>query len=162
MCSGYQSQKVSCFNVYGWNSLTCTHYIICTLQEKQQALQSSSHLCFPHFPPQQQIWFKGSKQNCVNFIWINHSLLSISINFTLFLFFFLSDVHLCRSLRRGRCCKLCEKALNLLPPALKLRWTAWFWRWICPTVSVNPDYFNYDAHIQCLYCNFCHELVPCT
>lgn len=27
-------------------------------------------------PPQQQIWYMGSKQSCVNSAWINHSLLS--------------------------------------------------------------------------------------
>lgn len=160
MCSLYQSQEVSCFNVDNWNLLTRT-----ALRDLHSPGKTtgSPKLCPPLFPPpQQQIWYTGSKQSCVNSAWINHPLLSISLHFTLCLFF-LSLVHLCRSLRRGRCCKLCEKAPDLLPPpAPKLRWTAWFWRWICPTVSVHPDYFNHQAHIQCLYCNFRHELVPCT
>lgn len=100
-------------------------HMICTLQEKQQALRTRR--CFS--PPQQQIWYTGSKQSCVNSAWINHPLLSISLRFTLCLLF-LCVVHLCRSLRRGRCCKLCEKAPDLLPP--------------CPEIEMNSLILEVD------------------
>lgn len=127
MCSLYQSQEVSCFNVDNWNLLTRTALHDLHSPGKTTGSPKLYPPLFP--PPQQQIWYTGSKQSCVNSAWINHPLLSISLHFTLCLFF-LSVVHLCRSLRRGRCCKLCEKAPDLLPP--------------CPEIEMNSLILEVD------------------
>lgn len=160
MGSPYQSEEVCCFNAGNWNLVRCACYMICTLQErkKKQALHSSSRLCFP---PSTADLIHGIKTELSEFC-MNKSFTSVSLHVTLFLFFFLCVVHLCRSLRRGRCCKLRKKAADLLP--LPRNWDEQpeSGGGYAPTVSVNPDHFNYDTHTKCLYCNFCHELIPCT
>lgn len=141
MGSPYQSEEVCCFNAGNWNLVRCACYMICTLQErkkKKQALHSSSRLCFP---PSTADLIHGIKTELSEFC-MNKSFTSVSLHVTLFLFFFLCVVHLCRSLRRGRCCKLRKKAADLLPPASKLRWAAWVWRWICPYSVCKPRLFQ--------------------
>lgn len=143
MGSPYQSEEVCCFNAGNWNLVRCACYMICTLQErkkqnKKQALHSSSRLCFP---PSTADLIHGIKTELSEFC-MNKSFTSVSLHVTLFLFFFLCVVHLCRSLRRGRCCKLRKKAADLLPPASKLRWAAWVWRWIYPYSVCKPRLFQ--------------------
>lgn len=113
MCSLYQSQEVSCWQLELTDTFSATCYALQEGKKTQQALQSSSRLAFPGSTAN---LIHGIKTETVNFAWINHSLLSHFI-FALCLilpFFFLPISS--RSLRRGRCCKLCEKAPDLLGP----------------------------------------------
>lgn len=108
-------------------------YMICTLQEKQQTLQSSSRLCFPASTA--DLMHRIKTELCE--FCMNKSFTSV--------YHFIS------------CCVLSSSSLLSIsvgvweeedvvnwarwrltpPPPRKLRWTAWFWRWISPTVSVN-------------------------
>lgn len=97
-------------------------YMICTLQEekKKEKREGEKNSRLSKAPAAsvspRQIWYTGSKQSCVNSAWINHSLVFIALHFMLRPLFSLSVVHLCRSLTRGRCCKLDETPPDLLPP----------------------------------------------
>lgn len=119
MCSLYQSQEVSCFNVDKWNLVTRTAQYDLHKKTKTTvslSLWARAASCFP--VSQQQIWCTGSKQSRVNSAWINHSLLSISLHFTGFLLFFSSLLSISIGVREEEDVVNCgEKAPDLLPPA---------------------------------------------
>lgn len=163
MGSPYQSEEVCCFNAGNWNLVRCACYMICTLQERKKKKKNrhSTALAAFVFPLQQQIWYMGSKQSWVNSAWINHSRLS---HFMSRCFFSSSSV---LSISAGVWEE--EDVVNCVRRQLTSYPLPRNWDeqpesggGYAPTVSVNPDYFNYDTHTKCLYCNFCHELIPCT
>lgn len=65
---------------------------------------------------QQQLWYTGSTQNTANSTWINHSFIwPVACSFAPS-----SLLSICRSLRRGRCCKLAPSLLPLLCPEIEI------------------------------------------
>lgn len=163
MCSLYQSQEVSCFNVDKWNLVTRTAQYDLHKKNKNNSLSlGSSCLLFPCLTTA-DLMHRIKTEPCE--FCMNKSF--TSVYFTSFhgvsSLLFLSAVHLHRSSRRGRCCKLWWEGTRPFTPC-PWNWDEQpdCWRWMCPTVPANPDYFNDEAHSQCLYCNFCHKLVSCT
>lgn len=134
MCRPSQSQQVSCFNVDNWNLVARTRYNLHSPGKKQLALQSLPL-------PSTADLIHGIKTEQCEFC-MNKSFTSILLHFTLFLLFFPSVVHLCRSLRRGRCCKLCKKAPNLLTPCPEIEMNSLIVEVDIPYTVCKPSFFQ--------------------